>query len=81
MNEIAVRFAEDIADEANTIVKYTRDMIAITQENAEGAEIAIETIRSIIAEELKHILMFAEGYSDLMSIAPEDYEVVKDDEQ
>lgn len=81
MNEIAVRFAEDIADEANTIVKYTRDMIAIAAENAEDAEGAIETIRSIIAEELKHILMFTEGYSDNTGITPEDYEVIKDNEE
>lgn len=80
MNEIAVRLAEAIADEANTIAKYSRDYIAIDELNAENSIEVLERFVSIISEELKHVLEFTQEYVRVTSIEPEDYEVVKDDE-
>lgn len=80
MNDIAVRLAEAIADEANTIAKYSRDYIAIDELNAENSIEVLERFVSIISEELKHVLEFTQEYVRVTSIEPEDYEVVKDDE-
>lgn len=80
MNEIAVRLAEAIADEANTIAKYSRDYIAIDELNAENSIEVLERFVSIISEELKHVLEFTQEYVRVTGIEPEDYEVVKDDE-
>lgn len=80
MNDIAVRLAEAIADEANTIAKYSRDYIAINELNAESSAEVLARYVSIIAEELKHVLEFTQEYVRVTGIEPEDYEVVKDDE-
>lgn len=80
MNDIAVRLAEAIADEANTIAKYSRDYIAINALNAEDSAEVLARFVSIVAEELKHILEFTQEYVRVTGIEPEDYEVVKDDE-
>lgn len=80
MNEIAIRLAEAIADEANTIAKYSRDYIAIDElSDTDSAEV-LERFASIISEELKHVLEFTQEYVRVTGIEPEDYEVVKDDE-
>lgn len=80
MNDIAVRLAEAIADEANTIAKYSRDYIAIGElSDTDSAEVLARYV-SIISEELKHILEFTQEYVRVTGIEPEDYEVVKDDE-
>lgn len=80
MNEIAVRLAEAIADEANTIAKYSRDYIAIDElSDTDSAEV-LERFSSIISEELKHVLEFTQEYVRVTGIEPEDYEVVKDNE-
>lgn len=80
MNDIAVRLAEAIADEANTIAKYSRDYIAIEEQNAEDLAEVLARYVSIISEELKHVLEFTQEYVRETGIEPEDYEVVKDDE-
>lgn len=80
MNDIAVRLAEAIADEANTIAKYSRDYIAINELNTESSAEVLARYVSIIAEELKHVLEFTQEYVRVTGIEPEDYEVVKDDE-
>lgn len=80
MNDIAVRLAEAIADEANTIAKYSRDCIAINELNTESSAEVLARYVSIISEELKHVLEFTQEYVRVTGIEPEDYEVVKDDE-
>lgn len=80
MNDIAVRLAEAIADEANTIAKYSRDYIAINALNAEDSAEVLAHYISILSEELKHVLEFTQEYVNVTGIEPEDYEVVKDDE-
>lgn len=80
MNDIAVRLAEAIADEANTIAKYSRDYIAINELNTESSADVLARYVSIISEELKHVLEFTQEYVRVTGIEPEDYEVVKDDE-
>lgn len=79
MNDIAVRLAEAIADEANTIAKYSRDYIAINELNDKDSEEVLAHFASIISEELKHVLEFTQEYVRVTGIEPEDYEV-KDDE-
>lgn len=81
MNDTAVRLAEALADEANTIAKYTRDMIAIGLENIESSASVIDRFKSVIAEELKHVLEFTQEYVNVTGIQPEDYEVEKDDNE
>lgn len=80
MNDIAVRLAEAIADEANTIAKYSRDYIAIDVLNDSESGEVLARFASIISEELKHVLEFTQEYVRITGIEPEDYEVVKDDE-
>lgn len=80
MNDIAVRLAEAIADEANTIAKYSRDYIAINELNDKDSGEVLVRFVSIISEELKHVLEFTQEYVRVTGIEPEDYEVVKDDE-
>lgn len=81
MDDTAVRLAEAMADEANTIAKYTRDIIAIRQENKENSERVINKLRSIIAEELKHELELTQEYVNKTEIQPEGYEVEKDGDE
>lgn len=65
ISEIARMIAEDAADEASTIAKYT---VTLGELIAEGKEEDAANLREIISDELNHLAKFAGMYVSLTGI-------------